>query len=171
MRRLFDIVTLSSRDRGLADPVSIITGGVAVISQIFPNIFGGGRKRLTNEDWIQLMPGSGFWTTKLRNYLQARIHYDVDLKNIQPFTGAFTWDNRKQICPNVPDSCFSYNQPDSCIECNQALYKILEEERKTGGVSPVGLTPGGIGQSINWSLVAPIALGGIVLALALKKKK
>lgn len=171
MKRLFDIVTLSSRDRGLADPVSVITGGVAILSQIFPNIFGGGRRRLNNQDWLQLFPGAGYWTTALRNYLESRIHYDVDLKNIQPFTNDFIWDNRKQICPGVPDSCWTYNQPGSCLECVQALYKALDQEKKTGGNSPVGLTPGGIGQTIDWSLVAPLAIGGVFLALAIKKKK
>ncbi|MBK9285052.1 MAG: hypothetical protein IPM51_12165 [Sphingobacteriaceae bacterium] len=168
--RMYEIVTLQDRNN-LADPVSIITGGVAVLSQIFPNIFGGGRRRLNSQDWIQLIPGSGFWSTKLRQYLEARIHYDADLGNIQPFTAAFVWDNRRQICPAVQDSCWEYNKPESCIECMRAFYAILNEESRTGGMSPVGQTPGGFGQTINWSAVLPIAIGGVVLVMAMKTKK
>lgn len=168
--RLFEIVTLQDRNT-LNDPVTIITSGAAVLSQLFPNIFGGSRKRLTESDWIQLIPGSGYWSTKLRNYLALHIHYDVDVKDIQKWSGAFVWDNRRLICPDIPDSCWQYNQPDSCLECMRAFYALLNEETRTGGLSPVGQTPGGFGQTVNWSIVAPVALGFVALALIAKNKK
>ena len=67
----FRIKTLQDGETSM-DPITIITGGLAVVSQLFPNIFGGGRKRLTDADWLQLFPGSGYWTSLLRSYLKEK---------------------------------------------------------------------------------------------------
>ena len=109
--RLFEIQTLSE-GRRLADPVTIITGGLALLSSLFPNIFGGARRRLTSAYWLQLMPGNGYWTTALRNHLENTIHYDTDVANIQPFTKYFVHENQASICPemnlqNYPAGTFS----------------------------------------------------------------
>jgi hypothetical protein len=175
--RLFDIVTLSSRGR-LGDPVTILTGGLAVLSQIFPNIFGGGRKRLTDSDWLQMLPGAGYWTQKLRNYLKARIHYDVDYTtNVEPFTLQFVSENHNQICPRTytfqtpPGSNPGGNGTASWLPCYQQLLSKLQQETYTGGTSPVGVTPGGYGLTADYSTLMPLAIGAIALVFLMKSKK
>lgn len=162
MKRLFDIVTLSDRNGGrLNDPVSIITGGVAILNQLFPNIFGGGRKRLTNEDWLQLIPGAGYWSTRLREYLKTRIHYDVDFqRNVLPFSQQFAYDNRNAICSNCNDE-----------QRYQTFLNLLKQESQTGGTSPIGITPGGVGLTVDYSTLIPIAVIGLGLVFIMKTKK
>lgn len=169
--RKFTIQTLQDGEPGGGgmDPISIITGGVALLSSVFPNLFGGGRKRLTSQDWLQLFPGGGYWTTNLRNSLANSIHYDSDLKNIEKYTGYFVWENRSTICPEVPSSCFPYDNPHLCPDCMNKFFTLINKEKTTGGQSPVGSYPGGWG-SINYEQV--IVYGGIaVLAIALLTKK
>lgn len=173
----FNIVTLSSKHRKLSDSNSpdisgVITGGIGILTNLFPNIFGGNRKLLTDSDWLQLMPGAGYWTTQLRNRLKSTIKYDTDFQtNVQAFTNNFIYENRKQICPKIPDSCWAYNQTGSCTECVQTFYAILNKEKSTGGTSPIGITPGGYGLTSDWSTLIPLAIGGIVLVAAMKTKK
>lgn len=161
--RLFDIVTLSSNHR-LADPVSILTGGVAVLSQLFPNIFGGGRRRLTETDWLQLLPGAGFYTTNLRNYLKARIHYDVDYtSNTLALSQQFAYDLRDQkngFCDNCSNN-----------DAYKELLSVLQDETNTGGKSPIGPTPGGYGSTLDYSTLVPLAIGAVALILVMKSKK
>ena len=167
--RLFEIQTLSDHQR-LADPVTVITGGVAVLTALFPSIFGGARKKLTTSDWLMLIPGSGHWSTKLRNYLSTRIHYDVDVHaNIQPFTVTFVWINGAQICGH-PKGTWTAAGPNTEQICLQKFYDILAEEQMTGGVSPVGQTPGGYGATINYESLLLMG-GGILLIMAIAKKK
>lgn len=159
--RLFDIITLSSKHSRLNDPVTIITSGIAVLSQLFPNIFGGGRKQLTNDDWLQLIPGAGYWSTRLREYLKTRIRYDVDFsRNVLPFSQQFAFDNRATICGTKNNE-----------QCYAAFLELLRTESQTGGQSPIGITPGGIGQTINYSTLVPIAIGGVLLVLLMNSKK
>ena len=160
MNRLFDIVTLSDRSR-LADPITILTGSIAVLSQLFPNIFGGNRRRLTESDWIQLLPGAGYWTTSLRNYLKARIHYDTDYQtNILQYSKNFVYENASELCGGT----YSEN-------CYSNFLQKLKTETATGGNAPIGITPGGYGQTLNPSLLIPLAVGAVVLVLAMKAKK
>lgn len=161
MKRLFDIITLSSSHRRLNDPVSIITGGIAVLSQLFPNIFGGSRKRLTESDWLQLLPGAGYWTTSLRNYLKARIHYDTDYtNNTLQFSKNFVYENASQICGGpYTDACYS------------KFLQMLKTETQTGGNSPIGITPGGYGGTIDYSTLMPLAIGAVAIVLLMKSKK
>lgn len=165
MKRLFDIVTLSSSHRRLADPITIITGGLGVLTQLFPNIFGGGRKRLTDADWLELLPGSGYWTTALRNYLKATIHYDNNLENMQQFTKNFVYERPGEIC-----GVTGWNGSDF-MQCYSKFLKILQTEKNTGGNSPVGITPGGYGQTIDYSTLMPLAIGAVALILVMKSKK
>lgn len=60
-------------------------------------LIGDTRRALTTADWKNLIPGSGYWTDRLRNYLQSTIKYDVDLGNIQPFTVDFAAGNHLSI--------------------------------------------------------------------------
>lgn len=175
--RKFNIVTLSANQR-LADPVSVITGGVALLTSLFPNIFGGGRKRLSNEDWLTLIPGAGYWTTQLREYLKTRIHYDVDFTtNVQPFTVQFVADNNAVICPktytfqNPPGNNPGGGGTSGWTPCLTAFYSILNKEKSTGGNSPVGITPGGYGLTTDWSSLIPLAIGGLVLVALMKSPK
>lgn len=166
MNRKFSIQTLQDNGGTPMDPITIITGGVGLLSSIFPNLFGGGRRRLTNADWLQLFPGSGYWTTALRKKLQSSIHYDSDLKNIEEFTKYFVDENKAQICGGAP--C-------SFTNAFSKFAQILQQERVTGGNYPVGNYPGGIGGgSINYQEI--LIYGGIaILAITLlsksKKKK
>lgn len=160
--RKFEIITLRDYQR-LSDPVSIITGGVALLTQLFPNIFGGGRKELTEADWNTLIPGSGYWTVKLRNYLKSRIKYDVDFtNNVQPFTIQFVADNKQGICPTFNTDNHNWTA------CYQKFLQMLKEEQQTGGQSPVGQTPG-ISAGIDWNTILPIALIGVVAVAVFKR--
>lgn len=162
--RDFEILTLSDHNlgkyRGLRDPVSIITGGVALLQGIFPSLFGGGRRKLTSADWIMMFPGSGAWTVRLRNRLSETIHYDSDLQNIEPFTRYFVDDNKLAICgPGV-----SFN------ECYSIFLGIIEQEKFTGGKFPIGVVPG-LTRGLDYASILPFAIGGIILVFLLRKKK
>ena len=176
--RLFDILTLSSNYRRLKDPLTILTSGVAVLTQIFPNIFGGGRKRLTDDMWLELLPGAGYWTNELRSYLKKHIHYDVDFqKNVKPFTLNFVAENNAQICPgtytfqNPPGNNPGGGGAAGWLPCYERLLQILQQEKYTGGTSPVGITPGGYGLTANYQTLVPIAIGAAALILLMKSKK
>lgn len=175
---LFEIQTLQENYR-LADPVAIITGGVAVLSQIFPNIFGGSRKKLTDADWFQLIPGSGYWSTNFRNFLKARIHYDTDFTStIQHWTAVYVADNNAQVCPktyifqNPPGTHPGGTGGNTGWEpCVAKFLELLKLEQSTGGNLPIGQTPGGFGQTVDWSALIPLAIGGVVLVAAMKSKR
>lgn len=176
--KLFEIVTLQENNR-LNDPVAIITGGAAVLSQIFPNIFGGSRKRLTDADWFQLIPGSGYWSTKFRNYLKGIIKYDTDFTStIQHFTTVFVADNNAQVCPET----YTFQNPPGTHPggtggstgwepCTAKFLQLLKLEQSTGGNLPIGQTPGGFGGTVDWSAILPLAIGGIILVAAMKSKR
>lgn len=177
-RNYFHIATLQSRHRSLKDPVTILTGGVALLSQLFPNIFGGARKRLTENDWTLLIPGAGYWSTRLRNYLKARIQYDTDFTaNVQPYTLQFVSENHQQICPrtytfqNPPGSNPGGGGSQGWLPCYEKLLSILQTESNTGGNSPIGITPGGFGGSLDYSTLMPLAIGAIALVVLMKSKK
>jgi hypothetical protein len=176
--RLFDILTLSSSHRRLKDPITILTAGVAVLGQIFPNIFGGGRKRLTDEMWLELLPGAGYWTNELRSYLKTRIHYDVDFaKNVKPFTMQFVADNNAAICPgtytfqNPPGTNPGGGGAAGWLPCYERLLQLLQQEKYTGGTSPIGITPGGYGLTADYSTILPLAIGAVALVFLMKSKK
>lgn len=160
--RKFNIVTLSS-DQKLSDPVTVITGGIALLTSLFPNIFGGSRKRLSNEDWLTLIPGAGYWTTQLREYLKTRIHYDVDFTtNVLPFSKHFA--NLQRDAGGFCNGC-------SNDAAYQKLLNVLNQEKSTGGNSPVGVTPGGYGLTTDWNSLIPLAIGGLVLVAIMKSPK
>lgn len=176
--RLFNIVSLSSNQRRLGDPVTILTGGVAVLTQLFPNIFGGARKRLSDSDWLTLIPGAGYWSTKLRNYLKTRIHYDTDFTaNVQPFTLQFVSENHALICPrtytfqNPPGSNPGGGGSQGWLPCYQKLLSLLQQETATGGNAPIGITPGGFGGSLDYSTLVPLAIGAAILVILMKTPK
>ena len=136
--RKFEILTLSncggcesdySNLGEGGDPVGIITGGIALLQGLFPNIFGGGRRRLTQQDWIQMFPGAGAWTVRLRNYLARSIHYDSDLNNIEEFTRNFVYENMGSL----PGATFT--------EKYAGFLEIIQQEKFSGGTYPVGTLP------------------------------
>ena len=150
----------SLQQGGGMDPVTIITGGLAIVQQFFPNLFGGGRKKLTSADWNQLIPGNGSWTVRLRNRLAETINYDSDLGNIELYTRYFVIDNKNQICgAGVSDS-----------ECYKTFLGILKQETFSGGSSPVGNVPGYFG-TIDYQSLIPYAIGAVALVYILKNKK
>lgn len=170
MKRLFEIQTLSDNIT-LNDPVTVITGAAGVLLQLFPNIFGGNRKRLTDSDWLQLLPGNGTLTTALRNYLKTRIHYDVDVykmagdkTSIQLYTEIFADENEDLWCPTKGCWKGSVSMP--------IFYSILQKEALTGGTQPYGSVPGFISgfNDVNLQTILLIG-GGLLLLFALNKKK
>lgn len=162
--RKFEILTLSdcigceSTYSNLGDPIAIITGGVAILQGLFPNIFGGGRRELTQGDWLQMFPGSGMWTVRLRNYLARTIHYDSDLGNIEEFTRNFVYENMGSIAGANFTAKYS------------TFLAIIQEEKFSGGASPFGNIPG-IQAGFNYQAMIPYALGGLVLVFLFRKKK
>jgi len=154
----------------LNDVVTILTSAAGLISQLFPKLFGQNKKVLTQSDWLTIIPGSGYWTTELRTYLAARIKNDTALSRVQEYTKYFVDEHRHDIDSNLPP----YNATISSEQFNNVLNKfltILEQEKYSGGTYPVGQTPGGFGSTINYSTLLPIALGGLILVAAMKKKR
>lgn len=181
----FNILALSdyqgssySDPQRLGDLTEIITGGVGFLQSVFPNIFGGGRKRLNTSDWMQLIPGSGYWSNLYRGYMQSRIHYDVDFTTwARNFTMDFIFDHKNQICPEVPFSCWQvigeFSDPNGgyqCTPCFTKFSQILQEESYSGGSYPVGNVPG-FQAGFNFTAMAPYLIGGLALVLLLNKKK
>ena len=159
-KNLSGVVPPEPSQGGGMDPATIIMGGLAILQQFAPNLFGGGRRKLTPADWEQLFPGNGSWTVRLRNRLAATIQYDSDLGNIELFTRYFVVDNQAGICGAGVD--FS--------TCYTKFLEILQEEKFTGGKSPVGRVPG-YGGTIDYASLLPYAIGGVVLIYLMKKKK
>jgi len=157
------------------DPVAIITAGTALISTLFPNLFGGGRVRLTDADWVKLFPGNGYWTVQLRNYLSKGIHWNVDLNNIAAFTRYFVDENAGQICPEfgvAGGSPPAWPNQQTRNDCIQKFFELMRQESFTGGKEPFGQYPGGwAGGTVDWKSVIPIVAVGAVMLIALKGKK
>lgn len=169
MKKLFEIQTLSECQTPrlkdyvrLSDPVTIITGGVAVLTQLFPNLFGGGRKRLTSQDWLNMFPGNGYWTTKLRDYLNSKIHYDADLGNITEFTRYFVYENRFTLYPGYTPGDFE--------KAFQEFSNKLRQEAVSGGSQPVGNFPI-IGGTVDWQTLLLYGGGALLLITLLNKKR
>ena len=78
------------------DPITIGTA-IAGIYTAAQKLFGNNRTRLTSQDWLTIIPGSGFWHDKLRNYMSLHIQYNTDLGNIEPFTAYFADENQISI--------------------------------------------------------------------------
>lgn len=170
-------ITALSDHQGLGDLVTILGGTVGLLSQLFPSIFGGARKELTTADWMQIIPGNGYYTSQLRNYLQGRIRYDVDFtKWAKTYTMDWLYPKRFEICQTIPESCWRYtpaNVPGGgyeCAQCFQVLNQVLQTEKLSGGSQPIGNIPG-YTAGIDFTKLLPIALavGGILL-LSRKKK-
>jgi hypothetical protein len=171
--RPFKIQTLSDRSYSrLGDPITVITGSVALLSQLFPNIFGGTRRRLTEQDWLQIIPGNGYWTSGLRNYLKGIIKYDTDVTKIVAGTGKtnLEWMTYGFVTQNK----FNLYGPQGCSnfqDCMPAFYEILKKEAVGGGQQtggPPGYLPG-VGFSIptEWLLIG----AGVLVVIMSKKRK
>jgi hypothetical protein len=175
--RLFDIVTLSDKNIStrLADPVGIIVGGTTVISQLFPNLLG--TERASEQDFRTLFPSNGYWTSQFRTYLQNRIKYKKDIgRDLQTYTLQFVIDNNSAICPgtytfqNPPGNNPGGGGASGWLPCVESFYRILQQESRTGGASPVGTIAPGL-SGINWTEIVPYALGGIALFVLLQGRK
>lgn len=83
---------------------------------MFTNLSGG---RLTIAYWVNLYPGNGTWTIRLRNHLFKTIHYEKDLGNIPLFTKYFVDDNRLGL--NCGSHTFTW--------CLEHFYRVLEREK------------------------------------------
>lgn len=174
---MFDIVTLSDNNKNkvfmknnLNDVVTILTSAAGLLSQIFPNLFGGGKKKLNESDWLTIIPGAGYWTTELRNYLKTKIQNDTALSRVQEYTRYFVDEQRSNIDSKLP-AYPAYITPEKFNQAYQKFLAILEQEKLTGGTSPVGLVPGGMGSTLNITALAPLLIGGVILYAAMRKKK
>ena len=93
------------------------------------------------------------------------------MKNVEKFTGYFVWENRATICPEVPSSCFPYDNPHLCPACMNKFFNLLKQEAVSGGNSPVGNFPGSLA-GIDWTTL--LIFGGVsvgVVALSKSKKR
>jgi len=186
-RRTFTIATLADNNR-LGEPISILTAGLGLATQLFPNIFGSNRRALTSADWDKLFPGNGYYSVLLKTYLSQRIKYDVDTKFLYPFNhqginmrGAiadFVVANAAQICPDYTAgaggtnrACWSDGRNELvCQPCMTIFSKILQQEQYSGGNQPVGQYPGGMfSGTLDMSTI--LLVGGGLLALVLLSKK
>jgi len=158
----FKIQTLSDRNyinnhsyTRLADPVTVIMGIGTILPSLFPNLIGSELNSYAVLD--KLFPGSGFWTTKYKNYLLTKIKYVKDIqRDLHQYTGEFIEQNLNSICPGCQGTA-----------AWQAFYKLLQQEGLTGGQSPVGNV---FGAGFDPSMLLLIG-GGVLLLFALTKKK
>lgn len=157
MSRFFEIQTLSDRNYPrLADPVTIITGGIALFTSLFPNFFGS--ERATMADFNKLFPSNGYWTVKFKNFLLSKLKYQKDItRDLLMYTVEFVQINSREICNS------SYSS-----DCLNQFYNILRKEESTGGSSPVGNV---FGSGINYETLMYIGLGVLAVALLTKSKK
>jgi hypothetical protein len=150
------------------DPITIITGGLAILNQLFPNLFGKPAIPVTDSDWQKMFPGNGYWTSLLRNYLKSMIPNTRDLHRLEKYTGYFVWANRQNIAPEVPSSCYPYDNPHLCPQAMGKFFALLKKEQATGGNYPVGQFPGGLG---GFDMQTLLLVGGGVLLLAFLSKR
>jgi hypothetical protein len=117
----------------LADPK--ILSEIGNVFSSIGSLFSDKRRRLTHQDWLNSMPGNGYWTSKIRNYLESRIHYDVDIKNVEPFSQVFIHENLYEISggkwQNLSTALTS--QEWNMVVVN-GFYKMLDLEKQ--GKSP-----------------------------------
>lgn len=154
-----------------ADPMGIITGSIPLLNQIFPNLFGGNRRRLTQADWNQMFPGNGYWTVRLKNYLARHTHYDVDLKYLYDTGNGYGYiinfiaENRAEIWPQRWQSVQQLSYPEQL----RLFEDVINEEKFTGGNSPVSQVKYLQG-SMDFSKILPIAGVVLVVGLLMSKK-
>ena len=170
MKKLFDIVALADKpDYQLKDngtnmsPVEIILAGAGILQGIL-GIFGGGSRRLTANDWQKLFPANGYWTNRLRTYLSMHIHWDTDLKNVQPFTKYFVHENLSEITGGKYFN-LQHGIPES--EWNKIMTDFYNMLNSEGGYAQnAGGMMGAAGDFLPWLLV-----GGLAIYLFTKAKK
>lgn len=173
--RTFKIATLSDGYR-LADPVTIITASIPLLTSLFPNLFGGSRVALTESDWLRLIPGNGYITTALRNFLKARIRYNEDLQKIDPGSGKSNLESftiyfaQNQSMLWCPDGSCQGNVESILMP---KFYAVLRKESSTAGLQPIGQVPGFISgfDGLNLQTVLLIGAGIFLIATMSKKSK
>jgi len=166
MKRLFEIQTLS--DGGTqVDPVTILTGSMAVLTQIFPGLFTQ-RQPVTRDTVDKIFPGNGYWTVLLKNFLLEHTAWTVDMRYWYPFENQagyiqdFAYSHRMEYAPTCPDFA-------NCAW--PKFQEILRKEKLSGGNQPVGQYPGGLySGGIDFTTLALFG-GGLALLFALSKKK
>jgi len=178
MKDFFEIVTLSDclgcrktktnlKDGNNMSPVEVILGGAAIIKSIL-GLFGGGSRRLTQDDWNKLFPSNGYWTTRLRNYLSSQIGWDTDLNKILAGSGLTYLEGNTQVFVHKNLNELSGGKwanlqtTLTAVQFQTELnnfYKILEAESKgQSGSSQAGIL-GDLG------IVPLLIIGGIVLSV------
>ena len=184
MNRLFEIQTLSEKrcfkdygnlkNGGTVDPVTIITGGIGLLTQLFPGIFGNSQPLLTDQEWLEIIPGNGYITSSLRTWLKSHLGRKSDLTRIfssgkpglEHHTIGFAQSKSMLWCPD--GSC--QGNPESVLM--PKFYAALKKESYTGGNLPIGTVPNfisGFG-GLNVSTILLIG-GGVFLLYALTNKK
>ncbi len=74
--------------------------------------------RLTMRYWVNLYPGNGTWTVRLRNHLYRTIHYQSDLGNVPQFIKYFVDENKAAL------NCGSI----TFTQCLNKFFDILASE-------------------------------------------
>lgn len=169
MNKTFRIATLSSNTR-LREPVAIITAGIGLLQNLFPN-FLSSPEPLTDSELSSLFPGSGFWTTQIKNYLKTKTRWKKDMAYWFPGTyggqysrgyiAQFVLENRAAICPGVIDSCWTGTV---CEVCMEKFNKLLQAEQYGAGTQYPGVQAGFDMQKLL------IYGGGALLVFALLNK-
>lgn len=122
------------------------------------NLFGLGRKRLTSQDWLNIIPGNGALTTQYRNFLASRIVYsDAQLQqNITDKTFNFLVESGR-----CPFTGYQYRDvPKVSPECLSKFSNDLKSEQ--------GIFAGGFGTGGNMGIYL---VGGLLLFFVLGSKK
>ena len=165
----FEIVTLSDHNRNSYRSLGQVDTIGGIIRDIFGLFGGGGRRKLNAGDWREMFPANGEWTNKLRRYLADKIHYNVDLNNVEEFTNYFASDNRYKLC--TPDQLNpSGGQIGGCAL--KKLMEILASERSGKPIIQTGVIPSPyqFAGAFNFGAYLPLLIGGAILLFVINKK-
>jgi len=169
--KTFKVATLSNYVT-LGDPFTAI---LSTLPSIF-NLFS--KTPLSMNDLNVIFPGSGYWTTALKTYLMQHIAWKDDKlqANLDQKLKAFIQNvySKSECLEERGAGCFqikTYPDVYECDACTQKFFNVLEQEKKSGGYSPVGKYPGTLFGGSSLSTYLPWIVGGGILILLLNKKK
>lgn len=170
----FKIVTLGE-NVSLSEG-DIVTGIFDYAINQITKLLGGRTDQITAQHWLQAMPGSGYWTTKYRNYLIKHFYYSDMLHKIPTFTQYFVHENLFELSDGKYQNLSTSPIQGELGSYVAKFYKILEKER---GNSNIG-TPGpdyktaGFNFSNGSDLQTILLIGagiGLLFAVINKKKR
>ncbi len=153
--RAFEILTLSDHTlgkyKGLADPITIISGTIGFLTSMFPNIWGGrSREQIQADEMASML----FHQAAFLREHNIQLPQSVVVAVLRP--GWDLGENGSQLWQRIIVRFYNENR----------------EALLNAGKTPYGTAPGGIFTPYgNLTAYLPYLVGGIALILILKRKK